>query len=234
MENQIHSTDIKLLKNLNVLYVEDDPIVGSHTVSLLNYFFQKVLYCDTAEEALELLNRETVHMIITDIELPGMSGLKLCEIIRKHDRKIPIFITSMHNHKEMLMGAVKLNLVDYLIKPISISSITEALSESLRRMEENGGLKIQLNSATSYWSLLGKLESDGNEIPLTHSEITLLNLLIRHKNQLVDRAEIEYLIAPDEPMSEPAYKNMIYRLRKKIGKETIVSVSGVGIKLVCI
>lgn len=232
MENQIHSSDIKLLRNFSVLYVEDDLIVGSHTVSLLNHFFRKVFYCETAEKALELLDRETVHLIITDIELPGMSGLKLCEIIRKQNPQIPIFITSMYNHKEMLREAVKLNLVDYIIKPISISSIIEALYESLRRMEENGDLKIQLSSDTSYCPLLGKLESAGNEIPLTNVEITLLNHLIRHRNKIVDRTEIEYLVDPDEPMSEPAYKNMIYRLRKKIGKENIVSVSGVGIKLI--
>lgn len=232
MENQLVSTDIKLLKNLNVLYVEDDPVVGSHTSSLLKHFFRNVFHCGNAEDALELLNHKTVHMIITDIELPGMSGLKLCEIIRKRDRQIPIFITSMHDHKEMLQEAVKLNLVDYLIKPVSISSITNALRESLERLSESGRFMIEISSDVRYFPLLGQIETSGNHIPLTQSEITLLNLLLNHKNQVIDRVSIEHQLSADEPMSDAAYKNLIYRLRKKIGKEHIISISGVGIKLI--
>jgi hypothetical protein len=52
-----------------------------------------------------------------------------------------------------------------------------------------------------------------------------------NKNKIVNKTTIEHILNPDEPMSEAAYKNLIYRLRKKIGKENIVSVSGVGIKL---
>lgn len=234
MDNQILSTDIKLLRDLNVLYVEDDPIVRSHTLSLLEHFFRKVFYCDNAEEALEIFTAqcETVQLIITDIELPGMNGLELCEKIRQTDRQIPIFITSMYDHKEMLMEAVKLNLIDYLIKPVSIPSITRTLQESLQRMFENGLFTVKIGSDIQYFPLLGQIEIAGNKITLTQSEITFLNLLLKHKNTVVDRNEIEYLLSPDEPMSDPAYKNLIYRLRKKIGKEHIVSVSGIGIKLI--
>jgi len=130
--------DTNILKSMNVLYVEDDPLVARQTSSLLKHFFSSVMYFNNAEEALASLSSTLVHLIITDIELPGMSGLQLCQEVRKENTQVPIFITTVHDDKEKLQEAVKLNLVDYLIKPVSISSIQDTLTESLKRISENG------------------------------------------------------------------------------------------------
>lgn len=224
--------NLKFLKNLTVLYVEDDLLIASQTAKLLETFFARVVHCTDAESALKLYQLDLVHVVITDIALPGMSGLELCGEIRKRDRHIPILITTIYRDTEHLQQAIKLNLVDYLIKPVSILSITQALYESLERMKENGYSKIELKDKIYYFPMLGQLEVEGNLISLTSSELALLNLLIHHKNQVVRYDMIEYTLNPKDPMSESAFKNLIYRLRKKIGKESIVAVSGVGIKLV--
>lgn len=223
--------NLHFLKNLTVLYVEDDAIVASQTMALLKHFFRKVLHCDNAEDALLLHRSNPIHILITDIELPGRSGLELCEEIRKTDRHIPIFITTMHDDKANLQKAIKLNLVDYLIKPVSISTIEKSLIESLSRLKENGILLVKLDEYTTYFPLSGELQRSGIPIPMTCKEIELLDLLLARKNQVVERETIEYHLYPDEPLSDSAYKNLIYRLRKKIGKESIVSISGIGIKL---
>lgn len=223
--------DIKILKNLNVLYVEDDAIVAAQTLSLFEYYFHKVFYCGTAEEALNIYHNESVQLIITDVELPGMNGLTLCESIRKNDYKIPIFITSMYSEKELLKEAIKLNLVDYLIKPVSISTINDTIKESIDRMSKSGIFTVNISKDTRYYPLSGQLEKAKEIVSLSHSEMTLLNLLIDQKNMLVDRTLIEHHLFPDEPMSDASYKNLIYRLRKKIGKEHIVAISGMGIIL---
>lgn len=224
--------NIKILKNLNVLYVEDDPVISSHTITLLETYFHTVYWCDNAEDALELFMHERVHLIISDIELPGMNGLQLCEKIRKSNAQIPIFITTAHEEKEMLMQAVKLKLVDYLIKPITVNSLAQALGESLDQLNANGDLMVQIDHDRYYYPLIGEIKADGETILLNKFEIELLDLLLMNKNKIVNKTTIEHILNPDEPMSEAAYKNLIYRLRKKIGKENIVSVSGLGIKLV--
>lgn len=223
--------DSKLLKNLDVLYVEDDAVVASQTVSLLESFLNAVYYYDNAEEALEFLKSNTVHMIVTDIELPGMSGLELCKEIRKSDRKLPIFITTVHRDTEKLIEAISLNLVDYLIKPVSVSSMKDILLKTLRRLEENGSLIVKINNDTEYFPLYGEVEVLGECISLTKKETALLDLLLLYKGQIVSHETIEHEIYYDDPISEAAYKSFIYRLRKKIGKKAIVSVSGVGLKL---
>jgi DNA-binding response OmpR family regulator len=160
-----------------------------------------------------------------------MNGLQLCEKIRKSNIQVPIFITTAHQDKEMLMQAVKLKLVDYLIKPITVNALAQALSESLDQLNANGDLMVQIDDDRYYYPLVGEINVNGEIILLNKFEIELLDLLLMNKNKIVNKTTIEHILNPDEPMSEAAYKNLIYRLRKKIGKENIVSVSGVGIKL---
>lgn len=225
--------DSNILKSMSVLYVEDDPLVAKQTSDLLKHFFQSVVCFDNAEEALNSFSTTLIHLVITDIELPGMSGLQLCQEIRKTNKQIPMFITTVHDDKNKLQEAIKLNLIDYLIKPVSISSIQSTLIESLQRIIENGLLSILINDMTSYNPLQGQIEITGKAvpIPLTHKEIILLNLLLQNKNKTVPRESIERLISPGNTISDSGYKSLIFRLRKKVGKESISSLSGVGIKL---
>ena len=225
--------DADILKSMNVLYVEDDALVAKQTSNLLKHFFNSVIYFNNAEEALSSFLSSQIHLIITDIELPEMSGLQLCQEIRKTNTHIPIFITTVHNDIEKLQAAVKLNLVDYLIKPVSIPSIQETLAASLKRIANNGMLSIPIDDNTHYNPMQGQIEITDKPIPipLTQKEILLLNLLLENNNQTVPRETIEQLISPDKPLSDSGYKSLIFRLRKKIGKETLSSLSGVGIKL---
>lgn len=222
------------MKNMNVLYVEDDILVASQTLNLLKHFFHTVLHCSNAEDAMELFMSESIHLIITDIELPGMDGLQFCEKIRKINQQIPIFITTIHDDKEKLQQAIKLNLVDYLVKPVSVPSIQKTLMESLERVMLSGTLSVAINDKISYNPLQGHLDVLGQNIPvpLTHTEIKLFDLLLQYKNQVLPRETIEQTISPDKVMSDSSFKSLLFRLRKKIGKDSIVSLSGTGIKLV--
>jgi DNA-binding response OmpR family regulator len=227
----MNELSLKVLKSLNVLYVEDDPIIAEQTVSLLKNYFHAVFHTYSAEEALQLFKLEHINIVITDIELPAMNGLQLCEEIRKIKHNIPIFITSMHNHKEMLMQAIKLNLVDYLIKPVSVSTITNTLMKSLKILNTNGELLLQINEDLSYYPLSAQLEVGSETIALNSKEAKLLHLLVLNKNKAVSKVTIEHALNQDEPISDSAFKAILYRLRKKVGKKSIVSISGVGIKL---
>ena len=117
------------LKDMNVLYVEDDENIADTTLSVLENFFHKIYHRDKAEYGLEVIENEVVHLLITDIELPGMNGFTLCEEIRKTDQNLPVFITTIHDDTHTLKKAIKLNLVDFFVKPISGSTIKTAMSE---------------------------------------------------------------------------------------------------------
>lgn len=223
--------DLKYLKNLNVLYVEDDENIAYPTMTLLEKFFHNVYHTDNAENGLEIVKNEVIHLLITDIELPGMSGFTLCEEIRKTDQSLPIFITTIHDDHNTLKKAIKLNLVDFLIKPISTGSILNTLAESLDRIQYNDDLTTKIADNIVFHLLSGELIVSDKKVNLTKNELKLLTFLVKHKNQLITKGMIEDVLYFEEPMTDAAYKNLLYRLRKKIGKDSLHTVVDVGVKL---
>jgi len=219
------------LKDMNVLYVEDDENIADGTLALLENFFHKIYHREKAEDGLEVIENEVVHLLITDIELPGMSGMALCEEIRKIDQNLPIFITTMHDDYDTLKKAIKLNLVDFLVKPISVSAIMNALTESLNKIDYNNDLMTKIGDNIDFYPSSGELIVSDKKVNLTKYELKLLTFLVKHNNHLITKNMIEDVLDHEEPMTDAAYKNLIYRLRKKIGKDSLHTVVGVGIKL---
>lgn len=223
--------DLQYFKNLNLLYVEDDINVARPTITMLESFFNKIFYCESAELALELIENETIHLLITDIELTSMSGLELCEKIREKDQKLPIFITTIYDDNDTLKKAIKLNLVDFLVKPINKKMITNTLLETLKKLDKDEKSLFKINEDVVFNPLLGNIIKGNLTVNLTENELKLLTFLIKNKNQLIYKSTIDELLYQDVPMSDAAYKNLIYRLRKKIGKESLATIYKVGVKL---
>ena len=231
LEDICTQMNLNHLKNMNILYVEDDENIAHPTLTLLERFFHKIYHSDNAEYALKIIENEVIHMLITDIELPSMSGLSLCEEIRKTDQNLPIFITTIHDDTHTLIKAIKLNLVDFLVKPISAVTMMNALAESLKKFESNNDVRTTISDNVDFCPLSGELIISDKKVNLTMYELRLLSFLVEHKNKLISKSMIENVVYYEESMSDAAYKNLIYRLRKKIGKDAIHAIVGAGIKL---
>lgn len=215
-------------RNLNVLYVEDDPKIRSATSDILKNLFRRVYVAEDGEEGLSLYRANDVHLVICDIRMPKMGGLELALQIRKSDTKIPILITTGHCEKEDLMTAIPLNIADYLIKPFTFSRLQAALQTGIERIEANGELAIRLGAETSYNPLTKELSTPEGEFLLSGKERALLELLSRFRGRLVSREQIEGALYDDEFMTDSALKNLMHKLRKKLGKTAIANVHNTG------
>ena len=116
------------LNELKVLYVEDDKIIRDEFSEMLSRFFGQVTAARNGADGLfiyqELLNtNENIDLIISDVDMPKMSGLELLEKIRENDNNIPFIFTTAHSQVDFLLKAISLNISDYLIKPINISAL---------------------------------------------------------------------------------------------------------------
>lgn len=223
--------DLNHLKNLNVLYVEDDKNIADPTCSLLEKLFHNVYYSDNAENGLEVIKNEIVHLIVTDIELPGMDGISFCKKIREEDQDVPIFITTIHDDYNILKEAIKLNLVDFLVKPISVSTIFNVLAESLNRINNNNSTVLNFGNNIDFYPSSGDLIISNKKVNLTKNELKIMSFMAKNKTNLITKTMCEDVLDTEEPMSDASYKNIIYRLRKKIGKDSLHTIPGVGIKL---
>lgn len=124
------------LKDLCVLYVEDDEEVREQLAMLLELWFGKVLVAENGALGLEAFRSGAPDIIISDIQMPVMGGLEMIEDIRKESR-IPVILTTAYNEQEHFLGAIRLEINHYIIKPIISDVLLSALIESAKGLEKD-------------------------------------------------------------------------------------------------
>lgn len=216
------------LKNLTLLLVEDDQDILNNMNTILSIFFKKVYCCKDGEKAYNVLLNSKVDMIITDYVMPKLDGYKLCKKIRETNKNIPIAIMSNYSDKEKLLKVIPFSLANYLIKPVSYETLTLTLVEMVDRIKENSYESYHFEASLIYDKIKKELIKDGEKITISKSEAVIIELFISKKDQIVSNSDIELELSPNENKTEQAIKSLIYRLRKKLGKSTIINISGFG------
>jgi len=215
--------------NLTLLYVEDDNIIRENAVAYLSDFFKEVLEAKDGMEALEIYREKHPDVIMTDIQMPRLSGLRMAEKIRKQDKTTPIVIVTAFTDTKYLLKAVELQLIKYITKPIT----SKKMSEALELVGEHLGFNnIVTFSEQSHYDTLNKaLVIEEKIIKLTHRELLLLDLLAKNHHRVVHYEEIELAIWYDEGMSKDALRALVRTLRIKLQGEYIENISGFGYRL---
>ena len=134
-------------RKAHLLLVDDDP----NTLASLSRAFRlaghEATVCDNAARAVELLRTETFDLILSDVVMPGRSGLELLEDLKKAEVKTPIILISGQANIEMAVKATKLGALDFLEKPLSTDKLLLTVENALRlsRLEdENRELRHRL------------------------------------------------------------------------------------------
>jgi len=122
--------------NYTVLYAEDEAGVRENIAQSLRYKCENVIEAVDGEDAYNLYKEKHPDIIITDIQMPKMNGLELIEKIRKTDSEIPIVVLSAHTEKDKLLQAIKFNLTDYIVKPITRSSLRVAVDNAFSKLDK--------------------------------------------------------------------------------------------------
>jgi len=234
VKNQPNENLSKILKKLNILYIEDEENIRANVKKALEFICNKVFDIESAENAKEILSNERVDIIISDINLPTISGIEFIKILRKEDKTIPVIILSAYTEVKYLLEATKLKLVDYLTKPVDFRTLNEALLKSTQEILDNSRYIIDFSNEVKYNVLYKELYSaQTNEgITLTAKEIDMIDYLILNSNRVVSHDELKLNIWKDSfEATDSALKNLLNKLRKKIGKDTIINISGIGYRL---
>lgn len=220
---------LERLKSLTILYAEDDPDVKKNVAGYLELVFGNVIDVATGSEAYERFQSGGIDVVLTDIDMPGLSGIELAKKIREHDQDTPIIIMTAHTKPEYLIDAVELNITRYLVKPFVGEALLGALEKSFSQTE---GGPLPISRSLFYDSHEKQLLHDGQTIPLTLKESRLLELFLRKKNQLLPAEELERYIWEDEFVTDSALRALIKNLRKKLPVDCIKNSVGLGYKLV--
>jgi DNA-binding response OmpR family regulator len=217
----------KTLSSLNILYAEDDIEIQNTIGKSLKLMCNNLYLAKDGLEALEIFHKQTVHIIIIDYVMPCLDGYGLSKEIRKTDKTIPIIISSGYSDKEKLLNAIELNLIKYIEKPLNYEKLSSALSLAIKSLEENNRLQTIINEELTY-NYIDKIIIKNNDIiQLTKQEISLLELLLSRRNSLFMKESVEDIVF-GEPVEANTMRNLVYRLRKKLGSDIILTVKDLG------
>ncbi len=217
-----------VLNKSSLLLVEDDENVRDSFSKVLQLYVQHVYTAKNGEEALRLYHKYHPNIIITDIKMPKMNGLELIKNIRKENKEIPIIVTSAYADQDFLLESIKLSLVEYVIKPIKSTLLSDLLERCALLLLEKNKTIITLDKQNAYDFDNKTIIFNNSTIALTQKEIELFEILLAHKNTLVTRQNIEDKLYIYEEAPPSALKNLVFKLRKKIGNDIITTIGKLG------
>lgn len=220
------SSFVDILKQMTVLYADDDPVILDATSATLSMFFAHVITAKNGKIALDKFNDNHIDIVILDVKMPKLGGLEVAEAIRENDKKTPIFLLSNYTEVEDLKKAVTLDLVAYLTKPLSYDELIETLKNCIKRLSNSGTIKQKLTDSSFYNYIDKTIHTTDETIRLTKSESILLETLSKRRGFLVNYDEIVRALGGNIGMH--ALHNLVFRLRKKIGKSMIEGVQDLG------
>ena len=221
----------ELLKDLRILYVEDEEDIRRNAVEYLKRIAKEVLEAGDGKEAIKVWSEEQPDIIITDISMPRLNGLDMARYIRSKDQDVQIIVATAYTDTDYLMQAVELNLVKYLVKPITKDKLMSALGQSIEKIQDENKFSLQLSKSCSYNAYTQKVTCNETTIKLTKNERLFMDLLSHHTDRTLSYQEIEDAIWPFEGMSSDAIRSLVRGVRKKLPDDAVENMSGVGYKL---
>ena len=174
----------KLLKQLTVLYVTKKEEDHKKINNILSLFLDKIIYSNNQTSALVIYEETFPNIVIIDIDLQDSNGIDLIKIIRKKNKNIPILVITKNKEISNLIEAVKLNLIDYLLKPIDVNKLIFSLNQMAKIILNSGKVTTMIKNDIRYnYVEKSIIKRDKTEV-LTKTESRFLELLLVNKIKL--------------------------------------------------
>lgn len=218
-----------------VLVVDDDRDIVRLVSDSLRYEQFEPLPAYSGQEALQMIQVQTVDFAILDIMMPGLDGLETCRKIRD-THSIPILLLSARDRDIDKVVGLEIGADDYMTKPFSVQELIARIKAHFRRMER---MEQELRGTDSPQvpSLFVDEHTyeaymDGKKLDLSTKEFQILNYLVCHPNRVLSREQIYKSVWGEEYGDMNTVTVHIKNLRKKMGKDFIKTIWGVGYKLI--
>jgi len=176
---------------MKLLIIEDDEALSKALKMGLEkegYAVDHLMDGEAGQRRLEV-NHMDYDLVILDLTLPKKDGFEVCKAVRAQGIFVPILILTGHNDTEDKVLALNMGADDYLTKPFSVAELGARIRALLRRPKEALPIEIKLQDVVLN-TTTRKVIRDSSEIPLTLKEFGVLEYLMRHPNQVINRDQI--------------------------------------------
>ena len=220
---------------MNVLIVEDDPLVGK---SLHKGFTEAGHDCALVrdgERGLEAAASRQFEAVVLDLLLPSLPGLEVLRRLRAAGVRTPVILLTALGSVEERVAGLEAGADDYLVKPFAFAELLARLHAICRRVQDRPAATLAAADLTLDLATR-RVHRGGKEVDLTPTEFSILELLMRHAGEVVTRKMLcEHLWQADWEGETNVIEVHITRLRKKLDRNgsgpTIQTVRGRGYAL---
>ena len=221
---------------MDVLLVEDDPMIVSALAGLLEGEGYRVRAVGRQDEAVAALAETTFDLALLDVTLAQGNGFAVCAAARETAPEMPVIFLTASDDEYSTVAGLDMGAVDYIAKPFRARELISRIRGALRRTAPAsnvltvGDVRLDVASAA--------VTKDGREVFLSALEYRLLLYFLQHKGKLVTRENLRDAIwdSAGEYVSDNALNVYVKRLREKVETdpaepELIVTVRGLGYKV---
>ena len=213
-----------------ILVVEDDiPVRNLITITLKTHGY-RYLTAGTGDGAVVEASSHNPDVVLLDLGLPDIDGSEVLERVRGFSA-VPVIVISARTQEAEKVQALDQGADDYITKPFSVVVLHKRIEALQRRIQgrQQNNKWIYKDVEVDFLGFCAK--KDNNPVDLKPKEIKLLELLIKHKNQVLTRNQmLDSLWEIDEAPADRVIDVYIKNLRKKLDLDCITTVKGIGYK----
>ncbi|WP_331469791.1 response regulator transcription factor [Intestinibacter sp.] len=213
-----------------ILIVEDEIDIREGISEYLSEVGYDVMVAEDGQEGIDLFKSNEFDLVLLDIMLPKINGFGVLSQIREISDVPVMMLTAMTDDYSQIMSFNE-KADDYITKPFSVVVLhkrIEALQRRIQGIQQNNKW-IYKDVEVDFLGFCAK--KDNNPVDLKPKEIKLLELLIKHKNQVLTRNQmLDSLWEIDEAPADRVIDVYIKNLRKKLDLDCITTVKGIGYK----
>lgn len=223
---------------MRLLLAEDDQNLGELLSNFLQNKGYDVKLVRDGKMAFEEFNKSKYDFCVFDVMMPEMDGFTLAKEIREIDKKVPILFLTAKSMKEDKLQGFALGADDYLTKPFSMEELLARITAVSRRTvgEEETEEEVYMVGKLKFEPAFRMLYLKEGERKLTTKENQLLHLLVKNKNEILDRqATLRAIWGDDNYFNGRSMDVYIAKIRKLLREDEtveIMNIHGKGFKLV--
>jgi len=218
------------LKNLVVMFVEDETDIREALSSAIEDEFAKLILARKGEDGVKKFKKFKPDIVITDISMPIMDGLEMTKAIKEISKETPVIILSAFSEKERLLKAIDVGVDKYLIKPIDPDELMDTLRHVAQEKFSIGDI-VEIGNGYQFDKNKRVLIHNNSIIPLTKKELLFISLLVKYLGTYVLHEDIKRSVWTNKNVSDAAIRTFIKRIREKTSKNFIKNVPGLGYKI---
>ena len=213
---------------MRILLVEDDDLLGSAVQAGLEQSGYTVDWLRDGRLAAAALKNEEPDLLVLDLGLPGKDGLTLLRELRARDSTLPVLILTARDTVEDRISGLDIGADDYLIKPFDLGEMNARLRAISRRSSGRASPLIRHGDLV-FDPAAHSVSIDGKAVSLPARATEILEALLQRPGVPLSRERLEQILYGwGEGVESNAVEVHIHHLRKKLGKDRILTIRGLG------